>query len=54
MGNFEDSLDDSLMIELGQMPSSFVLEQIYENNVLKEEKEEVQMILNMCQTWSWA
>ena len=54
MNNFEESLDDSLMIELGQMPSSFVLEQMYENNVLREEQEEVQMFLNMCQTWSWA
>ena len=54
MSNFEDLAEESLMIELGQMPSSFVLEQIYENNVLKEEKEEMQMILNMCQTWSWA
>ena len=54
MNNFEDSIEDSLMIELGQMPSSFVLEKIYENNVLKEEQEEVKMFLNMCQTWSWA
>ena len=54
MSSFEDCLEDSLMIELGQMPSSIVLEQIYENNVLKEEQEEVRMFLNMCQTWSWA
>ena len=52
--NFEDLAEESLMIELGQMPNSFVLEQIYENNVLKDEQEEVQMFLNMCQAWSWA
>jgi len=54
MNNFDETLEESLMIELGQMPSTFILEQIYENNVLKEEQEEVQMMINMCQAWSWA
>ena len=54
MNNFDDLAEECLMIELGQMPNKFVLEQMYENNVIKEEQEEVRMFLNMCQTWSWA
>jgi len=54
MNEFENFAEESLMIELGQMPSDIVLEQLYRNNVLKDEVEEAQMFLNMCQTWSWA
>ena len=47
---------EALMIELGQMPPQFVLDQIKEKNILEEEertKEEVYNLLNTFQAWSW-
>ena len=54
MNEFETYAEETLMIELGQMPNFLVMEQLRENNVIKEEIKDAQMFLNMCQTWSWA
>lgn len=54
----DGTLDYSLMIELGQMPAGIALESLAEQNKLKEEikqsEVDIQNLLNMCASWSWA
>jgi hypothetical protein len=48
---------ENLMIELGQMPSEMILNNLYENNVqceLEQIQKEAQGIIDQFQVWSWA
>ena len=52
----ESFSQEALMIELGQMPPQFILEQIKEKNIMEEEqqaKEEIYDLLNTFQAWAW-